>query len=66
MTAFMSVLSNDELVSIIFLSIFSIILTALYMIHKSADVALTEAIIGAGLNTAIFMSAISQIKRRNS
>ena len=37
-------------------------LTALYLIHNAPDVALAEAVIGAGLNTAIFMTVISQIR----
>ncbi|MFN2340282.1 MAG: Na(+)/H(+) antiporter subunit B [Halanaerobium sp.] len=65
-TAVMAVHFEEELISIIFLSIFSLVLTALYLLHKAADVALAEAVIGAGLNTAIFMSAISQIRHGDS
>lgn len=65
-SALMAVYFDEELISIIFLSIFSLILTSLYLLHKSADVALAEAVIGAGLNTAIFMSAISQIRHGDS
>ncbi|RCW49906.1 MULTISPECIES: hydrogenase subunit MbhD domain-containing protein [unclassified Halanaerobium] len=66
MSATMAVIFEKELISIIFLSIFSIILTAIYLIYRAADVALAEAVIGAGLNTAIFMSAISQIRKGKS
>ncbi len=66
MSAIMAVIFDEELISIIFLSIFSIILTAIYLIYRAADVALAEAVIGAGLNTAIFMSAISQIRKGKS
>lgn len=62
LSAIMAVSFKEELVAIIFLSIFSIILTSLYLIHKAPDVALAEAVIGAGLNTAIFMSAISHVR----
>lgn len=65
-SAIMAVVFDEELISIIFLSIFSIILTAIYLIYRAADVALAEAVIGAGLNTAIFMSAISQIRKGKS
>lgn len=65
-SAIMAVYFDEELISIIFLSIFSLLLTALYLLHKAADVALAEAVIGAGLNTAIFMSAISQIRHGDS
>ncbi|MFO7814133.1 MAG: hydrogenase subunit MbhD domain-containing protein [Halanaerobiales bacterium] len=61
-TAFLAIHFKEELISIIFLSIFSIILTTLYLIHNAPDVALAEAVIGAGLNTAIFMAVISQVR----
>lgn len=64
--AVMAVRFDEELISIIFLSIFSLILTSLYLLHRAADVALAEAVIGAGLSTAIFMSAISQIRHGDS
>ena len=60
--AFCAVNFNEELISIIFLSLFSIILTALYLLHKAPDVALAEAVIGTGLITAIFMATISQVR----
>ena len=61
-TAFMAVSFKEDLISIICLSLFSISLTALYIIYKAPDVALAEVVIGTGLNTAIFMAAISQIR----
>ncbi len=61
-TAYLAITFEEELISIIFLSIFSIILTTLYLIHNAPDVALAEAVIGAGLNTAIFMTVISQVR----
>lgn len=60
--AFLAVIFEEELISIICLSIFSITLTALYLLYKAPDVALAEAVIGSGLNTAIFMTAISQVR----
>lgn len=65
-SAIMAISFEEELISIIFLSIFSLVLTSLYLLHKAADVALAEVVIGSGLNTAIFMSAISQIRHGNS
>ncbi len=62
LAAFLAVLFKEELISIICLSLFSISLTALYLLYKAPDVALAEAVIGAGLNTAIFMTAISQVR----
>ena len=43
--AVMAVRFDEELISIIFLSIFSLILTSLYLLHRAADVALAEAVI---------------------
>lgn len=60
--AYLAITYEEILISIIFLSIFSIILTTLYLIHNAPDVALAEAVIGAGLNTAIFMAAVSQVR----
>jgi uncharacterized MnhB-related membrane protein len=62
LAAFLAVSFKEELISIICLSLFSISLTALYLIYKAPDVALTEAVIGAGLTTALFMTAISQAR----
>ena len=64
--AYMAISFKEELISIIFLSIFSIVLTTLYLIHNAPDVALAEAVIGAGLNTAIFMTVISQVREGKS
>jgi len=63
LTAIFAVFFEEELISIVFLSIFSIVLTTIYLIHKAPDVALAEGVIGAGLNTAIFMAAISQLRK---
>ncbi len=63
--AVMAVYFEDEVISIIFLSVVSVILTTLYLLYQAADVALAEAVIGAGLNTAIYMSAISQIREKS-
>ena len=60
--AIMAVTFEEELISIICLSLFSIVLTALYLIYKAPDVALAEAVIGTGFTTAIFMTAISQVR----
>ena len=63
LTAIFAVFFEEELISIVFLSIFSIVLTTIYLIHRAPDVALAEGVIGAGLNTAIFMAAISQLRK---
>lgn len=62
LSAVMAVKFEEELISIICLSVFSVSLTALYLIFKAPDVALAEVVIGAGLTTALFMAAISQLR----
>ena len=61
-SAFSAVIFKEYLISIIFLSIFSIALTTIYLLYKAPDVALAEAVIGMGLNTAIFMTAVSKVR----
>ena len=61
-SAFGAVIFKEDLISIICLSIFSIALTTIYLLYKAPDVALAEAVIGTGLNTAIFMTAISHVR----
>jgi len=58
----LALFTKDELISIIILSIFSTVLSVLYLLYKAPDVALAEVVIGAGLSTGIFMAAISQIR----
>lgn len=60
--AYLAVSFEEELISIICLSVFSVTLTALYLIFKAPDVALAEVVIGAGLTTALYMAAISQLR----
>lgn len=60
--AFLAVFSKEELSSIISLSIFSVSLATLYLLFKAPDVAVAELVIGAGFNTAIFMTTISKVR----
>ncbi|MEJ6950854.1 Na(+)/H(+) antiporter subunit B [Natronospora cellulosivora (SeqCode)] len=61
-SAYFAVSFEEELISIVCLSVFSVTLTALYLIFKAPDVALAEVVIGAGLTTALFMAAISRLR----
>ncbi|MDK2895915.1 MAG: energy-converting hydrogenase subunit [Candidatus Atribacteria bacterium] len=60
--ALSALFSRENLTSIISLSIFSTISAVLYLLYRAPDVALAQIVIGAGLYTAIFISAISQIR----
>jgi energy-converting hydrogenase B subunit D len=62
MTAIMVSVFDEVLNSIISISIFSIVLSVLYLIYRAPDVSLAEVVIGAGLNTALFITTISQVR----
>jgi len=46
--------------SVISLSVFSVSLAAVFLIQQAPDVAMAEAVVGAGLMTALFLVAISR------
>lgn len=48
--------------AVVSLSVFSMILAAMFLILGAPDVAMAEAVIGAGFSTAIFMVAVSKTK----
>jgi uncharacterized MnhB-related membrane protein/mannitol/fructose-specific phosphotransferase system IIA component (Ntr-type) len=60
-TAFV-VFSRKNLNALIALSIFSMILVVYYFLLHAPDVAITEAALGAGFSTMIFLIAIRKIK----
>ncbi len=61
--AIYSVREKDLLSSIIILSGFSLMMTILWTRLNAVDVAFTEASVGAGVSTVIFLAAISRTKR---
>ncbi|MCF8001000.1 MAG: DUF4040 domain-containing protein [Halanaerobiales bacterium] len=64
--ALAAVLFENLLNSIISLGLISLIAAALMYILKAPDVAMTEAIIGAGLTTSIFIFTLIKINRGDS
>ncbi|MCX7991476.1 MAG: DUF4040 domain-containing protein, partial [Proteobacteria bacterium] len=58
-----SVRTKDLLSSIIILSAFSLVMTIVWTRLNAVDVAFTEASVGAGVSTIIFLSALSRTKR---
>jgi len=46
--------------SVISLSVFSVTLAVVFLIHQAPDVAMAEAVVGAGLTTALFLVTISR------
>ena len=63
-SAFGAVLSRGYITSIIVLSVFSILTTVTFAIYRAVDVAMAEAVIGAGLMTAIFITAVNRTRSR--
>ena len=52
------VFARSLIVSLIGLGLFSMLLTLQYMLLHAPDVAMTEAALGAGLSTLVFLVAI--------
>jgi energy-converting hydrogenase B subunit D len=56
---------SDLINSVIALSLVSLITSILFFVMQAPDVALTEASVGAGLTTAVFVMAINKIRNRD-
>ncbi len=54
--------SSSVFAAIIAMSVFSIVLTVLFVVLRAPDVAMTEAVIGAGLTTAFFVIALDKTR----
>jgi uncharacterized MnhB-related membrane protein len=50
--------------SLIFLSLFSMLLALKYLTLRAPDVAITEAALGTGLATVVYLVAIKKTRRR--
>lgn len=59
-----AVLARGYLTSVIILSVFSILTTVTFAMLQAVDVAMAEAVIGAGLMTAIFITAVNRTRSR--
>ena len=64
-TAAAAIGTRGHITSIIILSVMGVLSTVYFAILQAVDVAMAEAVIGAGLMTALFVTAISKT-RRNS
>lgn len=53
--------AKDLITSTILLGIFSLLMAALYLIMGAADVAITEAAVGAGISTILILLALSLV-----
>ncbi|MFO7731996.1 MAG: hydrogen gas-evolving membrane-bound hydrogenase subunit E [Spirochaetia bacterium] len=59
----LSILFKDLYVSVILLSIFSFLSSLLFYVSHAPDVAITEAAVGAGMTTLIFVWAVHACSR---
>lgn len=64
--AFMAVHEKKLIKSVIFLSALSMLSVVSFVLLKAPDVALTEAVIGSGLVTALFVFTLLSIKKEAS
>lgn len=58
------VASKEIIKSLIWLSVFSILLTFKYALLQAPDVAITEAALGTGLSTLVFLTAIRKTRNK--
>lgn len=59
-----AVLTKDLLAATIILAAYSLIMAVVWTELNSVDVAFTEASVGAGITTVLFIAALSRTKRR--
>lgn len=59
LSAFMAVHMRNLLGSAVILGIFSLLMALIYMLLDAPDVALTEAAVGAGISTVLFLGTLS-------
>jgi len=64
-TGTLSILFKDLYVSVILLSIFSFLSSLLFYVSHAPDVAITEAAVGAGMTTLIFVWAVHACSTRS-
>jgi uncharacterized MnhB-related membrane protein len=58
--------TRDLLASVIFLAVFSLLSALLYYFLHAPDVALTEAAVGAGLSTFIFIWVVRRTEWKDN
>jgi uncharacterized MnhB-related membrane protein len=63
-TALAAIVSKDLLESIIIYNAYSFTIAITYSILRAVDVAMTEAAVGAGISSILFVAALCKTKRR--
>ncbi len=64
--AFLAVSEKKLIKSVIFLSALSMLSVVSFVLMKAPDVALTEAVIGSGLVTSLFVFTLLSIKKEEA
>lgn len=64
--AFMAINAKRLINSVLFLSALSMLAVVSFVLLKAPDVAITEAVIGSGLVTALFVFTLLSVRRRES
>ena len=64
--AFLAINTKKLINSVIYLSSLSMLAVVSFVLMKAPDVAVTEAVIGSGLVTALFVFTLLSIKRRET
>ncbi len=62
-SAIATIVNKDLLHAVIIFSVYSFSMAITYLILRSPDVAMTEAAVGAGISTLLFIAALSKIPR---
>jgi uncharacterized MnhB-related membrane protein len=64
--AFLAINSKSLIKSVLFLSSLSMLAVVSFVLMRAPDVAITEAVIGSGLVTALFVFTLLAVKRRET
>lgn len=62
MIALITIFSNKLINSVLFLSALSMLAVVMFILMKSPDVAITEAVIGSGLVTSLFVFTLLSVR----
>ena len=63
--AVLAIVSRSLIVSVVAVGVVSLFASVLYLFLSAPDVAMTEAAIGAGLSTVIFLYAVKKTRNRD-
>ncbi len=66
LSALSAVLIRGQITTIIVLSVFSVLCAVLFAMLQAVDVAMAEAVIGAGFLTALFVTAADKTRGQGS